>query len=189
MLVKLYIKEVARLLGTLKAIMSDRYQCFTSRFFRVFQWTMGTQIKMNCAFHPQTDGQMERTITIENMHGVCVLEWHGEWDEHLSLVGFICNNSYHSSIGMTPFEALYRRPFYAPGYQSNIAYSKLKNPLVLQYYKDQMQMIRKKLKVMQDRQKSYTDRRSRELIFIVGIQFSLRDHQVRVYLDLKKGES
>ena len=40
----------------------------------------------------------------------CVLEFQGSWDEHLSLVEFAYNNSFHSSIGMSPFEALYGRP-------------------------------------------------------------------------------
>ncbi|CAN6446957.1 unnamed protein product [Victoria cruziana] len=130
---------------------------------------MGTRIKMSSAFHPQTDGQTERTIaTVEDMLRACILEWQGEWDEHLPLVEFAYNNSYHSSIGMTPFEALYGRPCRAPGYWSDIADSKFQDPLTLQYYQDQVQLIRKRLKTAQDRQKNYADRRRRELKFTVG---------------------
>ncbi|KAJ8770467.1 hypothetical protein K2173_017958 [Erythroxylum novogranatense] len=62
------------------------------------------------AFHPQTDGQSERTIrTLEGMLRACVMDFKGAWDEHLPLVEFAYNNSYHSSIQMAPYEALYGR--------------------------------------------------------------------------------
>ena len=54
------------------------------------------------------DGQSERTIqTIEDMLRVCALDFKGSWDDHLSSVEFSYNNSYHASIGMPPYEALY----------------------------------------------------------------------------------
>ena len=60
--------------------------------------------------HPQTDGQSERTIQIlEDMLTTCVLDFEGSWDNYLSLVEFAYNNSYQSTIGMPPFEALYSR--------------------------------------------------------------------------------
>ncbi|KAJ8755828.1 hypothetical protein K2173_024373 [Erythroxylum novogranatense] len=57
-----------------------------------------------------TDGQSERTIrTLEGMLRACVMDFRGAWDEHLPLVEFAYNNSYHSSIQMAPYEALYGR--------------------------------------------------------------------------------
>ena len=65
---------------------------------------------MSTTFHPQTDGQSERTIqNLEDMLRVCVLELKGSWEEHLPLVEFDYNNSYHASIQMEPCEALYGR--------------------------------------------------------------------------------
>ncbi|GJW08488.1 putative reverse transcriptase domain-containing protein [Tanacetum coccineum] len=62
------------------------------------------------AFHPQTDGQSERTIqTLEDMLRACALEWTGSWDEYLCLVEFAYNNSWHASIKAAPFELLYGR--------------------------------------------------------------------------------
>ena len=62
------------------------------------------------AFHPQIDGQSERTIqTLEDMMRDCVLKFKGNWDDHLPLIEFAYNNSYHSSIEMAPYEALYER--------------------------------------------------------------------------------
>ena len=69
---------------------------------------MGSKLRLSSAYHPQTDGQSERTIqSLEDLLRVCVLEQGGTWDSHLPLIEFTYNNSYHSSIGMTPFEALY----------------------------------------------------------------------------------
>ncbi|RHN51999.1 putative nucleotidyltransferase, Ribonuclease H [Medicago truncatula] len=68
------------------------------------------ELKLSSAYHPQTDGQSERTIqSLEDLLRVCVLEQGGAWDSHLPLIEFTYNNSYHSSIGMAPFEALYGR--------------------------------------------------------------------------------
>ncbi|CAN6455602.1 unnamed protein product [Victoria cruziana] len=168
-LADLYISEIVRLHGIPRAIVSDRDPRFTSRFWKAFQKALGTQLKMSSAFHPQTDGQSERTImTIEDMLRACVLEWQGEWDRHLPLVEFAYNNSYHASIGMAPFEALYGRPCRAPGYWYDIADASFEDPLVLRHYEDQVHMIRDRLQTAQHRQKCYADRRRRALEFEVG---------------------
>ena len=76
---------------------------------------MGIRLHFSTAFHPQTDGQSERTIqTLKDMMKTSVLEFQGNWDEHLSLIEFPYNNSYHSSIGMAPYEALHGRKCRSP---------------------------------------------------------------------------
>ena len=70
---------------------------------------------MSTAFHPQTDGQSERTTqTLEDMLRACVLDLKGSWEENLPLVKFSYNNIYQASIGMAPYEALYGRPCRSP---------------------------------------------------------------------------
>jgi len=65
---------------------------------------------MGSAYHPQTDRQSERTIqSLEDLLQACVLDHLGSWNEVLPLVEFTYNNSYHSSIGMAPYEALFGR--------------------------------------------------------------------------------
>jgi len=65
---------------------------------------------MSTSHHPQTDGQTERIIqTLEDMLRACILEVGGSWNNHLPLIEFSYNNSYHSSIGIAPYEALYGR--------------------------------------------------------------------------------
>ena len=76
---------------------------------------MGTRLDFSTIFHPQTDGQSERTIqTLEDMLRMCVIDLGGNWDDHLPLVEFSYNNNYHSSIEMAPYEALYGRKCRSP---------------------------------------------------------------------------
>ena len=104
-----------KLHGIPKSIVSDRDPRFTSRVWKKIQSDLGTQLKSSLTFHPQTDGQSERTIrTIEDMLRACSLSWPEQWDKQLPLVEFAYNNSYHSSIKMAPFEALYGGPCRSP---------------------------------------------------------------------------
>ena len=69
---------------------------------------MDTRLDFMTTFHPQTNGQSERTIqTLEDMLRIFVMDLGGSWDDHLPLVEFAYNNSYHISIGMAPYEDLY----------------------------------------------------------------------------------
>jgi hypothetical protein len=73
------------------------------------------RLNISKAYHPQTDGQLERTIqTLNDMLHACVIDFDGSWDDHLPLVEFSYNNSYHASIGMPPYEANYGRKCRTP---------------------------------------------------------------------------
>ena len=114
-LVHLYIESIVRLHGVLKSIISDRDPRFTSRLWQGLQNAFGSQLKLSSAYHLQTNGQLERMIhTLEDMLRICILEWKGDWERQLSLVEFAYNNSFHASIGMAPYEALYGRPCRSP---------------------------------------------------------------------------
>ena len=114
-LTRLYIREIVRLHGVPVSIISDRDSRFTSRFWQSLNKAMGTHLDMSTAYHPQTDGQSERTIqTLEDMLRACVIDFGKSWDTHLPLVEFSYNNSYHSSIKVAPFEALYGRKCRSP---------------------------------------------------------------------------
>jgi transposase InsO family protein len=102
---ELFISEIVKLHGVPVSIVSDRDPIFTSHFWKAFQRALGTHLKMSTYYHPQTDGQSERTIqTLEDMLCAYVLEDGGSWNNHLPLIEFSYNNSYHSSIGMAPYE-------------------------------------------------------------------------------------
>ena len=103
-LAELYMSEIVRLHGVPVSIVSDRDTQFTSRFWRALQKAFGIVLNYSTAFHPKTDGQTERTIqTLEDMPRACALDLGGSWEDNLPLVEFAYNNSYHSSIGMTPY--------------------------------------------------------------------------------------
>ena len=84
---RLYIDEIVICYGICLSIISDRGAQFTSHFWRLFKKSLGTQVKLRTAFHPQTDGQAERTIqTLEDMWREYVIDFRGNLDDHLSLI-------------------------------------------------------------------------------------------------------
>ena len=155
---KLYIRKIVRLHGVPVSIVSDRDPRFTSQFWKSFQKAMGTQLSMSTSFHPQTDGQSERTIQIlEDMLQACVLDLKGSWEEHLTLVEFAYNNSYQVSIQMAPYKALYGRPCRSPICWTEVGESSITGPDLIRDTSDKVGMIRKRLLTAQSLQKSYTD--------------------------------
>ncbi|GJR97600.1 putative nucleotidyltransferase, ribonuclease H [Tanacetum coccineum] len=114
-LAEMFQQEIVRLHGTPSAIVSDKDPHFMSRFWKGLQKAWGTRLKFSTAFHPETDGQSERTIqTLEDMLHSCALEWTGNWNDYICLVEFAYNNSWHASIKCAPFEMLYGRKCRAP---------------------------------------------------------------------------
>ena len=90
------MREVVRLHGVPRTIVSDRDAKFVSKLWDSLQKALGTTLWMSTAFHPQTDGQSERTIqTLEDMLRSCILSWKGSWEDHLPLVEFSYNNIHH----------------------------------------------------------------------------------------------
>ena len=102
-LAELYVREVVRLHGVPESIVSDRDPRFTSRFWQSLQAALGTQLRMSSAYHPQTNGQSERTIqSLEDLLRSCVLDHMGNWNDVLPLVEFTYNNSYHAVLVWRP---------------------------------------------------------------------------------------
>ncbi|GJT86139.1 putative reverse transcriptase domain-containing protein [Tanacetum coccineum] len=98
-LARMYLKEVVTKHGIPVSIICDRDPRFASNFWRSLQKALGTSLDMSTAYHPQTDGQSERTIqTLEDMLRACVIDFGNGWVKHLPLVEFSYNNSYHASI-------------------------------------------------------------------------------------------
>ncbi|GKB91486.1 putative reverse transcriptase domain-containing protein [Tanacetum coccineum] len=125
-LTRLYIDEIVARHGVPVLIISDQDRRFTLRFWQTLQKALGTRLDMSTTYHPQTDGQSERTIqTLEDMSRACVIDFGGNWDVHLPLVEFSYNNSYHSSIRCAPFEELYGRKCRSPVLWAEIRESSL----------------------------------------------------------------
>ena len=165
---RLYIREIVLLHGVPVSIVSDRDPRFTAHFWKSFQKAMGTRLTMSTAFHPQTDGQSERTIQVlEDMLQACVLDHKGNWEENLPLVEFAYNNSYQGIIQMAPYEALYRRPCRSPLCWIEVGESSITGPYLIRDTSEKVSLIRQRLLMDQSRQKSYTDVRHRPLEFEV----------------------
>jgi len=168
-LAELYIAEIVRLYGVPLTIVSDRDSKFASKFWQGFQSIMGTQLNLSTAFHPQTDGQSERTIqTLEDMLRACAIEYIGSWDRNLPLVEFTYNNSYHSSIDMAPYEALYGRRCRTPICWDEVGERRLSKVELIDETQEIIDKVRERLRAAQSRQKSYADLRRRPLAFDVG---------------------
>ena len=174
-LAELYINEIVRLHGIPVSIVSDRDPRFTSRFWGSLQEALGTKLKFSTSFHPQTNGQSERVIQIlEDMLRACIMEFEGSWDKHLTLIEFAYNNSYQSSIGMSPYEALYRRKCRTPLCWSEVGERKLVGPEIVQQTEDKVKIIKDRLKISSDRQKSYADLKRRDIEYQVGDKVFLK---------------
>ncbi|GKA03282.1 putative reverse transcriptase domain-containing protein [Tanacetum coccineum] len=114
-LTRQYLKEVVSRHGVPVSIIFDRDNRFTSHFWQSLNKALGTQLDMSTAYHPQMDGQSERTIqTLEDMLRAYVIDFGKGWDIHIPLVEFSYNNSYHTSIKAAQFEALYGRKCRSP---------------------------------------------------------------------------
>ena len=151
-LTDLYVNEIFRLHGIPVSIVSDRDPRFTSRFGKVLQSAFGTRLNFSTAFHPQTDGQSEREIQVlEDMLRGCVLDFPGSWDTHIPLMEFAYNNSYQSSIGMAPYEALYGRRCRAPMCWTEMIEHKIIGPKLVKDTKEKVQIIQQRLKAACDR--------------------------------------
>ncbi|GJW34063.1 putative reverse transcriptase domain-containing protein [Tanacetum coccineum] len=127
------LKEVVTRHGIPVSIICDRDPRFASNFWRSLQKALGTNLDMSTAYHPQTDGQSERTIqTLEDMLRACVIDFGNGWVKHLPLVEFSYNNSYHASIKAAPFEALYGRKCRSPVCWAEVGQVQLTGPEIVQ---------------------------------------------------------
>ena len=152
--------NIVKLHGVPSRIVSDRGTQFTSKFWKSLHEAMGTKLDFSSAYHPQTDGQTERTNQImKDMLRACVLTYGKDWEKSLTYVEFSYNNSYQASLGMSPFEALYGRKCRTPLMWSEVGERTLLGPALIKEAEDRVAEIREKLKEAQSRQKSYSDKR------------------------------
>ncbi|GJY35256.1 reverse transcriptase domain-containing protein [Tanacetum coccineum] len=151
-LTRLYIKEIVSQHGVPISIISDRDSHFTSRFWQSTQSGLGTQLDMSTAYHPETDGQSERTIqTLKDILRACVIDFGKGWERHLPLVEFSYNNSYHA-----------------------IGDVQLTGPEIIHETTEKIVQIRQRLQATRDQQRSYANIRRKHLEFQVGDHVMLK---------------
>jgi hypothetical protein len=120
-LAELYISRIVCLHGVPKKIISDRGSQFTSWFWEQLHDSLDTKLRFSTAYHPQTDGQTERTNQVlEDMLRACAILYGTSWDKCLPYAEFLYNNSYQASLKKSPFEALYGRKCRTPLYWDQI---------------------------------------------------------------------
>ncbi|GJW33420.1 putative reverse transcriptase domain-containing protein [Tanacetum coccineum] len=142
---------------------------------RSLQKALGTSLDMSTAYHPQTDGQSERTIqTLEDMLRACVIDFGNGWVKHLPLVEFSYNNSYHASIKAAPFEALYGRKCRSPVCWAEVGQVQLTGPELVQETTERIIQIKQRIQTARDRQKSYADLKRKPMEFQVGDKVMLK---------------
>nr|GEX09293.1 putative reverse transcriptase domain-containing protein [Tanacetum cinerariifolium] len=141
-LARLYLNEIVARHGVSILIISDCDSRFTSRFWQSMQEALGTRLDMNTTYHPQTDGQSERTIqSLEDML---------------------------RAVRCAPFEALYGRKYHSPIMWAEVREGQLIGPELVQETTKKISQIKDRLKAARDRQKSYADKRRKPLEFSVG---------------------
>ncbi|WVZ25959.1 hypothetical protein V8G54_004503 [Vigna mungo] len=107
---KAFMLHIVKLHGAPKSIVSDRDKVFTSSFWQHLFKLLGRTLAMSSAYHPQTDGQSEALNKCLEMFLHCfTFENPKLWSKHLTWAEYWYNTSFHTSLGMTPFKALYGR--------------------------------------------------------------------------------
>ncbi|GJZ24669.1 putative reverse transcriptase domain-containing protein [Tanacetum coccineum] len=130
---------------------------------------------MSTAYHPEIDGQSERTIqTLEDMLRACMIDFGKGWVKHFPLAEFSYNNSYHASIKAAPYEALYGQKCRSPVCWAEVGEAQLTGPELIQETTEKIILIKKRIQAAQDRQKSYVDLKRKPMEFKVGDRVMLK---------------
>nr|GFC22149.1 putative reverse transcriptase domain-containing protein [Tanacetum cinerariifolium] len=132
-LARIYLKEVVTRHGIPVSIISDRDPRLASNFWRSLQNALGTRLDMSTAYHPETDGQSERTIqTLEDMLHACAIEFGKGWVNHLPL----CRS---------------------PVCWTEVGEAQILGPELIQETTEKIVQIKQRMQAAHDRQKSYAD--------------------------------
>nr|GFA59482.1 putative reverse transcriptase domain-containing protein [Tanacetum cinerariifolium] len=174
-LARLYLDRIVTRHGTPVLIICDRDGRFTSNFWKTFQKALGTNLDMSAAYHPETDRQSERTIqTFKDMLRACMIDFEKGWVKHLPLVEFSYNNSYHASIKVASYEALYGSKCRSSVCWADVGEAQLTGPEMIQETTKKIILIKQRIQAAQDRQKSYTDRKQKLMKFEVRNRVMLK---------------
>ncbi|GKC47985.1 putative reverse transcriptase domain-containing protein, partial [Tanacetum coccineum] len=174
-LARMYLNEVVTRHEIPLLITCDRDPRFASNFWRSLQNALGTSLDMSTVYHPQTEGQSERTIqTLEDMLRACVIDFGKGWVNHFPLVEFSYNNSYHASIKAAPFEALYGQTCRSPVCWTKVGEAQILGPELIQETTEKIVQIKQRMQAARNRQKSYADLKRKQMEFQVEDKVMLK---------------
>ena len=147
-------------------------------------------MNLSTAFNPQIDGQAAHSIqTLKYMLKAILIYFIGNWDDHLPLIEFAYKNTYHSSIQMPPYEALYGRRCRSPIGLFEVVKAGFIRPDLVHQAMEKVKVIQERLKTAQSREKSYTHVRRRLLEFKVDDWLYLKVSPIKgVTIFCKKGK-
>nr|GFA63702.1 putative reverse transcriptase domain-containing protein [Tanacetum cinerariifolium] len=153
----------------------DRDPRFASNFWRSLQKALGTSLDMSTAYHPETNRQSERTIqTLEDILRACAIDVERGWVNHLVVVKFSYNNSYHASIKAAPFEALYGRKCHSLVCWTEVGEAQILGLELIQETTEKIVQSKQRMQAAHDRQKSYADLKCKAMEFQVRDKIMLK---------------
>ncbi|PNX92431.1 Ty3/gypsy retrotransposon protein, partial [Trifolium pratense] len=164
-----FMHNIVKLHGMPKSIVSDRDKVFTSAFWQHLFKMQGTSLAMSSAYHPQTDGQTEvLNKTLELFLRCFTFHNPKSWFKVMSWAEYWYNTAFQTSIGMTPFKALYGRdPPYLTKYEVQVDDPPALREELME--RDQiLQQLKTNLERAQQYMKQQADKHRREVSFKVG---------------------
>ncbi len=172
---RVFLDSIYKLHGCPKSIISDRDKVFTSSFWKELFQLLGTQLKMSTSYHPETDGQTERVNKCLETYLRCMCFQHPQkWCKYLSLAEWWYNTNYHTSLGTTPYMALYG---VTPPSILVAAAETATHPEVKVWGQERERLtkeLRDKLQIAQNRMTQQADKHRREKEYEVGSWVYLR---------------
>ena len=169
----LFFRDIFRIHGLPKSIVSDRDAKFTSQFWQGLFRLTGTSLDMSTAYHPQSDGQTERSNrTIEEMTRPYCNDHTDDWDDFLPAVEFAYNSSKQASTGASPFMLNYgfepATPLALLSAPSRVNQAEREGADFLAKQREAIAEAKVTLAAAQERMAKYADMRKREHTYEVG---------------------
>jgi hypothetical protein len=170
----LFFKEVVRLHGLPRSIVSDNDTKFVSHFWRTLWNKLGTNLSFNSSYHPPTDGHTKVVNrSLENLLRSLVIEHHNQWDHILPQAEFVYNDSPKRSTGKSPFQIVYGMQPKGVYDLRELEQSEIRSARE-EYFATEMQKLHRKIRgQLQSSNQEYkhrADQHHRELQFEVGYQ-------------------
>ena len=119
------------------------------------------------------DCELKKAI-LKDILRSCVIDYEDSWDRHIPLVEFVYNNSFQSSFGMVPYEALYERKCRIPLCLTELKEKKVIGPDLIQETEGKVKTIRERMEIATDRQKSYADMKRKDVRYEISDKVLLK---------------
>jgi hypothetical protein len=172
---RVFLDNIVKLHGLPRAIITDRDPIFFSTFWKELFRLYTVKLSLTTAYHPQTDGQTERVNQCLEMYLRCAIhDSPKQWKNWLPLAELWYNTAFHSSLGCSPFKALYAYEpnlTLAPTITSSTAAGVTE---FIQDRKQHLEALKQHLIAAQNRMKIQADKKRTDRQFQVGEKVLLK---------------